>query len=181
MPITESSVARTEPEADSLPTPPRPTLAQALLVLAAVVIGVGGYIALSTTLGIREAYVGFIFVFYWLSLEHGKARQLPAIVLGTCFGLATAWLLQYSLHSAHMNMLIPVFLATVAISIVCLVLGRLPYLINTPAMLMLTVFTIPHMQQAANFPRLYVALAFAAVYFGVFVGGLTRLAARLKS
>jgi hypothetical protein len=179
MSSTESSAAESKP--DSLAAAPGPTLAQAFLVLAAVVIAVAGYLALSTALGVRESYIGFIFVFYWLSLEHGKPQRLPAIILGACFGLATAWLLQYSLHSAHMNMLIPVFLATVAISIVCLVLGRLPYLINTPAMLMLTVFTIPHMQQAANFPRLYVALAFAAVYFGVFVGGLTRLAARLKS
>ena len=179
MSTTENSAARTEQ--DSLATPPGPTLAQALLVLAAVVVAIGGYIALTTTLGIREAYIGFVFVFYWLSLEQGKAQRLPAIVLGTCFGLATAWLLQYALHSAHMNMLIPVFLAAVAISIVCLVLGRLPYLIKTPAMLMLTVFTIPHIQQAANFPRLYGALAFAVAYFGVFVGGLKRLAARLKS
>jgi hypothetical protein len=68
----------------------------------------------------------------------------------------------------------------VAFSIVCLVLGWLPLVINTPAMLILTVFTIPHIQQAADFARLYIALAFATVYFGAFVGLLTRLAARTK-
>lgn len=85
MSTTENSAARTEQ--DSLATPPGPTLAQALLVLAAVVVAIGGYIALSTTLGIGEAYIGFVFVFYWLSLEQGKAQRLPAIVLGTC----SAW------------------------------------------------------------------------------------------
>ena len=88
-------------------SPTRPTLPQALLVLAAVVIGIGGYIGLSAALGIREAYIGFVFVFYWLSLEHGKARRLPAILLGACFGLACAWLLQYALHSPHVALLMP--------------------------------------------------------------------------
>ena len=54
------------------------------------------------------------------------------------------------------------------------------WVMNTPAMLILTVFTIPHIQQAANFPWLYLALAFAVVYFGVLVGVLTRLVARSK-
>lgn len=174
----ESSAARTEQ--DSSPTAARPTVAQALLVLAAVVVVIAGYIALSTALGIRESYIGFVFVFYWLSLEHGKAQRLPAIILGACFGLATAWLLQYSLHSGHVDLLMPLFLAAVAFSIVCLVLGWLPLVMNTPAMLILTVFTIPHIQQAADFPRLYLALAFATVYFGVLVGALTKLATRSK-
>jgi hypothetical protein len=162
----------------SAATPARPTLPQALLVLAAVVIGIGGYIALSTVLGIRESYIGFVFVFYWLSLEHGKPQRLPAIILGACFGLACAWLLQYALHSPQIALLMPLFLAAVAFSIVCLVMGWLPWVMNTPAMLILTVFTIPHIQQGAAFPRLFLALAFAVVYFGVFVGALTRLAAR---
>jgi hypothetical protein len=158
----------------------RPTVAQALLVLAAVVVGIGGYIALSTALAIRESYIGYVFVFYWLSLEHGKTQRLPAIILGACFGLASAWLLQYAVHSTHVALLIPLFLIVVGFSIVCLVLGRLSLVINTPAMLILTVFTIPYIQQAADFPRLYVALAFAAVYFALFVGALTRLAARRR-
>jgi hypothetical protein len=165
---------------DSPSTAPAPTLAQALLVLVAVVIAIAGYLALSAVLGIRETYIGFIFVFYWLSIEQGKVQRLPAIILGACFGLAAAWLLQYALHSVHVAVLMPLFLALVALSIVCLVLGRLPTVFNTPAMLVLTVFTIPHIQQAASFPWLFGALAFAVVYFGVFVGGLTRLAGRLK-
>jgi hypothetical protein len=158
----------------------RPTVAQALMVLAAVVVAIAGYIALSTALGIREAYIGFVFVFYWLSLEQGKAERLPAVILGSCFGLALAWLLQYALHSPQIALLMTLFLAAVAFSIVSLVLGRLALVINTPAMLILTVFTIPHIQQAADFPRLYVALAFAMVYFGVLVGALTKLATRTQ-
>jgi hypothetical protein len=171
-----------EPSADTgqSSTQPRPTIGQALLVLAAVVVAIAGYIGLSTALGIRELYIGFLFVFYWLSLEHGKVQRLPAIVLGACFGLATAWLLQYSLHSAHIALLMPLFLAAVAFSIVCLVLGWLPLVMNTSAMLILTVFTIPHIQQAADFPRLYLALGVATVYFGVFVVALTKLATRTR-
>lgn len=164
----------------SAATAARPTLAQALLVLAAVVVGIGGYLALSTAFGIRESYIGFVFVFYWLSLEHGKPQRLPAILLGAGFGLACAWLLQYALHSPQIAQLLPLFLVAVALSIVCLVMGWLPWMMNTPAMLILTVFTIPHIQQGANFPRLYLALAFAVVYFGVLVGAVTRLAARRK-
>ena len=154
-------------------TPPRPTVAQALLVLAAVVIAIAGYIALSTALGIREAYIGFVFVFYWLSLEQGKAERLPAIIFGACFGLAAAWLLQYALHSSHVALLMALFLAAVAFSIVSSCSAGWHWSSIRPAMLILTVFTIPHIQQAADFPRLYLALAFAMVYFGVFVGLLS--------
>ena len=157
---------------------PRPTLIQALLVLVAVAIGIGGYIALSTVLALRESYIGFIFVFYWLSVEHGKPQRLPAIILGSCFGLATSWLLQYAVHADHGAAWLALFLAIVALAIVCLVLGRLSLVVNAPAMLVLTVFTIPHIQRGADFARLYQALAFAAGYFAVFVGGLTWLAAR---
>lgn len=174
----DASAAQTKHDAPA--TPPAPTIAQALLVLLVVVIAIAGYLALSAALGIREAYIGFIFVFYWLSIEQGKVQRLPAIILGACFGLSAAWLLQFALHSAHIAVLMALFLAAVALSIVCLVLGRLPIVFNTPAMLVLTVFTIPHIQQAANFPWLFGALAFAVVYFGVVVGGLTRLAGRLK-
>ena len=165
---------------DSAPRPPTPTLAQALLVLAVVVVAIAGYLALAAALGIRESYIGFIFVFYWLSIEQGKPQRLPAILLGACFGLAAAWLLQYALHSPHIAVLMALFLALVALSIVCLVLGRLPVVFNTPAMLVLTVFTIPHIQQSASFPWLYGALGFATVYFGLIVAGATRLASRLK-
>ncbi len=161
-------------------TPARPTLPQALLVLAAVVIGIGGYVALSTALGVREAYIGFVFVFYWLSLEHGNPRRLPAILAGASFGLACAWLLQFALHSPQVALLMALFMATVGFSIVCLVMGWLPWVMNTSAMLILTVFTIPYIQQGADFPRLFLALAFAAGYFGVFVLALTRLAARRR-
>ncbi len=157
---------------------PRPTLPQALLVLIAVVVGIGGYLALSAALSLRESYIGFVFVFYWLSVEHGKPQRLPAIIIGACLGLACAWLLQYAVHSEHAAAWLALFLAIVAIAIVCLVLGRLSLVVNTPAMLILTVFTIPHIQQGADFPRLYLALAFAAAYFALFVGALTRLAAR---
>jgi hypothetical protein len=170
-----------EPSAVHAPTSatPKPTLPLALLVVATVVVVIAGYLALANMLGIREAYIGFVFVFYWLSLEQGKLKSLPAILLGFCFGISAGWLLQYALHSPHVALLMLLFLAAVAISIVCLVLGRLPVLFNTPAMLVLTVVTIPHIQQGANFPWLYLALAFAAVYFTVVVEGLKKLGGRL--
>jgi len=171
----DASTAQTKQD-----SPPTPTVAQALLVLLAVVIAIAGYLALGAVLGIREAYIGFVFVFYWLSIEQGKVQRLPAIIVGSCFGLAAAWLLQFALHSPHIAVLVALFLAAVALSIVCLVLGRLPVVFNTPAMLVLTVFTIPHIQQAASFPWVYGALAFAAVYFGLLVVGLTKLAGRPK-
>ncbi len=159
--------------------PPKPTLPLALLVLAAVAIVIAGYLVLCNALGMREAYIGFIFVFYWLSLEQGKLKSLPAILLGFCFGIAAGWLLQYALHSMHMAVLMPLFLAAVSLSIVCLVLGRLPIVFNTPAMLVLTVFTIPHIQRGADFMSVYLALALAAVYFTLVVEGLKRLGGRL--
>jgi hypothetical protein len=170
----ESSVAAAVPAAA-----PRPTLPQALLVLAAVVLAIAGYLFLAAALGVRESYVGFVFVFYWLTFDQGQVKRLPPLLLGLSFGLAAAWLLQYALHSPHSGPLLGIFLAAVAVSIVGLILARLPLVFNTPAMLALTVFTIPHIQQGASFPWLFVALGFATAYFALFVGVLKRLAARM--
>jgi hypothetical protein len=170
-----------ENDATSRASPPaaRPTLLQALLVLVGVIVAVAAYLALSTALGLREAYIGFIFVFYWMSLEQGKLQRVPAILLGLCFGLAAAWLLQYATHPLQ-PALLGLFLLAVSVSIVALVLGRAPLVFNIPAMLALTVFTIPYIQQGANFAGLFVALGFAAVLFVGLIGGLTRLSARAR-
>jgi hypothetical protein len=161
-------------------TPGKPTVAQALLILGAVAAAVAGYLLLSAALGLRESYVGFLFLFYWLTFDQGKVKSLPTTVLGMTYGLALAWLLQYAPHSASPSLMTTLFLIAVALSIVCLVVGWFPQIINAPAMLMLTVFTIPHIQEGAHFTQLYLALAFAVVFFVGLVAGLTRLVTMVK-
>ena len=160
--------------------PFRPSLPRALLALVIVILAIAGYMALATSLGVREAYVGFLFVFYWMTFEQGKPGRVAPIFLGMCFGLATAWLLQYSPHAPQPYLVVGLFLAAVSVSIVGLILGWLPYLFNNPAMLMLTVGTIPPIQAGASFPQLFIALGFATVFFVALVSGLTKLATRMK-
>ena len=161
MPQVEGNPAKSV-EVPAAP-PFRPTPPQALLALVVVLLAIAGYVALATSLGIREFYVGFLFVFYWMTFDQGKPQRVPPIILGMCFGLVAAWLLQYSPHAAQPYLVLALFLAAVGGSIVGLILGWLPYVFNNPAMLVLTVFTIPYIQQGASFPRLFIALGFATV------------------
>ncbi len=170
----------TQPAVIPAAPPFRPSLPQALLALVIVILAIAGYMALAASLGVREAYVGFLFVFYWMTFDQGQLARVPPIVVGMCFGLAAAWLLQYSPHAPQPYLVLGLFLAAVAVSIVGLILGWLPYVFNNPAMLMLTVCTIPHIQGSANFPQLFVALGFATVFFVALVTGLRKLAARMK-
>lgn len=161
-------------------SPVRPTLPQALLVLVALIVAMAGYIALSAVFGLTESYIGFLFVFSWLGLEQGKAERLPSVVLGACYGLALCWALQYLAALNYPPFLMALYLAAILFSILCLMMGWLGLLINMPAMLVLTVCTIPHIQQGANFPHLYLALVFSALYFAALVLGQAKLSARLK-
>lgn len=158
----------------------RPTPMQALLVIIGVVVVIAGYILLATALHIRESYVGFLFVFYWMSFDRGSAKTLPAVVIGAAFGLGCGWLLQFAQQSPQATLLLAVFLALVLVSIYGLVLGWLPYVFNLPAMMMMTVSTIPHIQQHASFPDIFVALAFAVVFFAALVLGIPRLAGMFR-
>jgi len=70
------------------------TPAKGLLVLMGIVVLVGGFIALSHTLGIADFWVAFLFLLYWSSVEHMSIAKLPRCITGALVGLLMGYLLQ---------------------------------------------------------------------------------------
>jgi len=149
---------------------------QALIMLPAVMIVVGAFIALNFAAGTQEFYIGFFFLLYWASIEHSKMSAFPQTALGSAFGLLLGYVMFY-LNATYGQSGALMFLGVIIPVIYCLMIGFLPLLINTPAMLMLTVATISHIQAHANFTHMFMSLGLGVAFFGVLFWGVGKLTA----
>jgi hypothetical protein len=139
-----------------------PTLRQALLLLAAIIVLVSVFIALCSGLGIVDLFPGFFFLYHWGSIEQGKLSALRSVIPGAFFGLGLGWLL-LALSGSLFGL--SIFIAVLLPVILCQILGRFPLVINTATMLFLTFSTIAHVQAHASFPGMFAGLAVAIALF----------------
>jgi hypothetical protein len=139
-----------------------PTLRQALLLLAAIIVLVSVFIALCSGLGIVDLFPGFFFLYHWGSIEQGKLSALRSVIPGAFFGLGLGWLL---LVLSGSLLGLSIFIAGLLPVILCQILGRFPLVINTATMLFLTFSTIAHVQAHASFPGMFAGLAVAIALF----------------
>jgi hypothetical protein len=139
-----------------------PTLGQALLLLAAIIVLVAIFIALCLGLGIVDMFPGFFFLYHWGSIEQGRLPALRSVIPGALFGLTLGWLL-LALSGGLLGL--GIFIAVLLPVILCQLLGRFPLIINTATMLFLTFSTIAHVQAHASFPGMFAGLSVAIALF----------------
>ncbi len=149
---------------------------QALMMLPAVMIVVGAFIALNVAAGTPEFYIGFFFLLYWTSIEQSKMSALAPTALGSAFGLLLGYVM-FWLNATYGQSGALMFLGVILPVIFCLMIGFLPIIINTPAMLMLTVATISHIQAHAKFEHMFISLGLGVAFFGVLFWGVGKLTA----
>lgn len=149
---------------------------QALMMLPAVMIVVGAFIALNFAAGTHEFYIGFFFLLYWASIEHSKMSALAPTALGSAFGLLLGYVMFY-LNATYGQNGALMFLGVILPVIFCLMIGFLPIIINTPAMLMLTLATVSHIQMHANFAHMFLSLGLGVAFFGILFWGVGKLTA----
>ena len=149
---------------------PKPTPLQALGMLAGVVPLTGGYLALLGALHNIEFYAGFVFLLWWMVLEHGRLDRLPHAIVGAAAGLGLGLALKLLIGNfgAAGGFM---FTALMLPVLYCQFLGWLPLLINMTTMTFLLVMTIPHVQQYASFSAAGGSLLVGIAYFGVLLGG----------
>jgi hypothetical protein len=142
----------------------KPTPAVGLLILGAVVVAIGIFVALAAALGIADIWVAFLFLLYWASTEKMQFAKLPGSIFGALLGLAIA----FALHTLPASMG-PAGWALVAVAILAsiyfLVMGWWPAVVNNATMLFLTVGTIPLVQAGTSFLNLLPALGLGIAYF----------------
>ena len=159
------------------PPPPaaRPTLGMGALLWAAVMVALVGFILIAAALRIAPGYAGLLFFWYWITIDKGEFRPMPAALLGALGGSGLAWLLQLATH--HGGGAVLLVLALIVVAIYVQIVERAPLVINACFMLFLTVTAAPLLQQAEDFRMVFLSILLAAVWFGLFVYGAKKVIA----
>ena len=155
------------------PTPPgktRPTIGHALVLLVAVSVAVAGFILIGHVLRIEPVYAGLLFFTYWITIDDGEYRAMPAAVAGALGGTGTAWLLQLcALRGSGVGLILVLLLILFAIFMQ--ILERAPIVFNRIFVIFLTVTAAPLLQKGEDFRVVFLSILLAVVWFGLFVFG----------
>jgi len=158
--------------------PLSPLKALGVLVILAVLIL--GFVALCTTLGIKNFWVGFLFMFYWLGLEDARLDRLLPAVLGALTGLLVSYSVGFfSLYLAADQAALAGFCLSLLIIYVRLI-GRLKVFSNLATMLFLTVGSIPFVHSGITMQEMFTSLLLGILFFGL-IGGTAGLLAQRKA
>jgi hypothetical protein len=146
------------------------------LILIAVVILVAGFLALARFAGVTSIFPGSVFALLWGAVYRSSFKELPQVIAGSLFGLALGYIYQVApLYLPKYGMAIA--LVAIIFAVYCLIVGWLPIVINSSAMLFLTLGTIPEVQARENFGEMALSVLLAVVY----LGGLAYLLARAQA
>lgn len=158
--------------------PTRMTVPMALFGLLVIITAATGYAKLSGLLGITDTFIGFFLVFYWFEFTKADGKKLLPTLAGALLGVALGQVMHEGpriMGSDNGGFLL--FAALVLPIIFCQFVGWIPYIANASTMLIMTVVTIPYVQQHTDFVALYKSVLLAAAY----VSALVFIAKRIAS
>jgi hypothetical protein len=155
------------------------SVGRSLAVLLAVVVVVGCYIALASSLGITEYWVGFLFLLVWTMVEGASLTRLPHVILGASAGMAIAFSGTWAAPVLGTGGA-AVQVASSLIAVFLLIRQSAKIVINVAMMLFLTVMSIPHIGSSSSPVDLYLGLVAGIAFFGT-IGFAAWLLMREKS
>ena len=124
--------------------------ATGLAMLAAVILGVAGYIGLCTALGVASVWAGFAFALYWGGMLRGDMAAMPTALTGVLLGIAMAaglHLLPLLLGTAGLALA----LGLILVAVYLMLMGRATFFVHNGTMLFLTIGTIPAVAAGGDF------------------------------
>ncbi|MGE8140958.1 hypothetical protein ACQKOE_03185 [Novosphingobium sp. NPDC080210] len=150
-------------------------------IVAVVVVAIVAWVVIGTALFTDlTLFGGFLLLWHWANLEQLEIRRMPATILGALVGIGLAWQVVYLTSTMGNTGLILGLLIMIA-GIYLQVINVLPLLFNPAAMLFLTVAAAPLIQLKVDFAELAMATVVGGLFFGIFVEGLKRIAARFMA
>ena len=150
-------------------------------IVLVVVVAIVAWVAIGSALfSDVTLFGGFLLLWHWANLEHLEIRRMPATIAGALVGIALAWQVVYLSHTMGPNGLILGLLIMIA-GVYLQVINVLPFFFNAAAMLFLTVAAAPLIQLKVDFAELALATVVGGLFFGIFVEGLKRIAARFTA
>lgn len=156
---------------------PRISVANAIIIVIAVVPFVALYVFLATQFNVMTyAFAGFMFIFYWTAIKQAAPAEFLPSLVGSLGGLLTAFLVTA----------LPAVLGTAGLIIVALLIGASIFLlargqayllVNNAFMLFLTLGTSLAFKTQEHFEAGAIAILIAAIY----TGGLLLIAKAISS
>lgn len=141
--------------------------------LLAVIVVIGGYIAVAMALHLSELWAGFLFLLYWSMAEEAKPDRIVKAATGSFVGAGTAALMALLPAAIGMGPGMAVFGAVVLVLVYAMIMGWARIAVNMGTMIFLTVATIPHIVGHADYKQIFFGIASGIAYFG----GLALIAA----
>jgi hypothetical protein len=142
------------------------THGKAAMITLAVVVVIAAYLGLTFVLGIKQYWVGFVFLSQWGLMEQCRTDRLPHSIGGAVAGTLIAFTPSQLPLLLGATPGLVVMLAIMLWAIYAIVIGWLPLLINPAAMIFLTVITIPEIVAGAAPLAIMEGLAAGVIFFG---------------
>lgn len=137
-----------------------------LLILLAVIVVIGIYIAITAALGLTDFWAGFLFLLYWSMVEGAKPERLVPSIVGAFVGMGTAAMMVLLPPLLGEGTGMAVFGVTVLVLVYAVIMGWAPVAVNASTMLFLTVGTVPHIEGNADYGQIFLGIISGIVFFG---------------
>jgi len=141
-----------------------------LVVISWIIVG-------GVALGLSSLYAGFLFLWYWGEVEGAEMDRFFTSLCGAVCGIGLAWMLKLA-PDALGSIGIAISLGILLIAVYIHILKRLPFALNSAAMLFLTVGSAPAIFSQSDFGEVMASLGAGAVFFGCVVFALKWIISR---
>lgn len=141
------------------------SLKHGLMIWGVVVFAIVAWIVLGgVALHIQSFYASFLYGWYWLNLEKGDFKRIPASLIGALVGVGLAWALK-GLPGLFPQFGLWLALGLVLVALLVQIMNWLPIALNTSAMLFLTVIAAPALLMPLDLIEITKAIIGAALFF----------------
>jgi len=161
---------------DAAEAPPGPLVG--FIILLIVIALIVSWTMIGTALfSLTSFFASFLLLWFWANNEKLDIKRMPSAILGALYGIGLA----YALHELPVRMgstgLI-IALLLVVVSLYVQICNWVPLVINTSAMLYLTVAAAPLILEHIDWKDMALATLLGGIYCGLFVEGAKWLAGK---
>jgi hypothetical protein len=146
----------------------KPGLGAGLAIVVIVVIAIIAWIALGSALHLTSLYAGFLFLWYWSTVQHLDMKAILPSLVGALIGVGLGFLVHFLPEHYGTAGLIAA-IAAILVALYLTVIERVPFAFNSAAMLYLTVIGAPAILTTTDFRELAFSTALGSVFFAAFV------------
>lgn len=132
----------------------------------AVVAVIAAYIALAQFCGVKESWIGTLFLTQWAVVDGGRLSQIHRTIIGALVGTMLALVPSLLSSLVGYPAAITIMLVLILLAVFLFISGRGTMLVNAATMVFLSVISVPYVTAHATPMDLLIGFAFGVLYFG---------------